>query len=630
MMVAVLGITLDHTRTSNLQQLAVSETVVLNILNMLSRVALFTEEYADLQPYVEEIVTDPHVMQVYITDQNGRIVVSSNTEDVGRSMPVMINKDSRVWHRQEISNASGVLGNVAIKFSHAHLDRTNREALDMGIIIALAGMSIIAIVGLLIGFFMTRKLEKLTLAAQRMADGELDVVCGIRGKDEFAIVGRAFDDMADSIKSYVSELHDSQDALRTAHDELEQRIEERTRELAIARDQADEASRAKSAFLANMSHELRTPLNAIIGYADIIMEEASDRELDPVVPDVRNIRDAGSHLLHLINDILDLSKIEAGKVEFNIAETDIRDMLQAVVVAVQPMIIKNANELLLEVPDDIGSMKVDELKLRQSLLNLLGNAAKFTKQGTITLQVKAYSHDGKPWLDFAVIDTGIGIPEEKLHTLFHEFSQVDNTTTRSYQGTGLGLTISKKLCAMMGGDIAVRSAAGAGCVFTINIPREVSHPLQYHATPLAGKQYQALARRQTPDATRPVARERRSRIARVLVIDNDRHMTNILTRMLSREGFEVIDSDNGTSGVEAARRIIPDAIILDVMLSDTDGWSVLKQLKSDETTGHIPVIILTMAKDDELGISRGASHIIHKPLDQDRMLALLRECVRNV
>ncbi len=628
MMILVLGITLNHTRESNLQQLNVSENVVTNLLGMLSRVALFTEEYADLQPYVKEMVTDPHVVQVVIADQDNRIVVSSKSDTVGRFMPELINDDDRFWRTQEISNASGLLGKVAINFSHVHLTEVNREALDMGMVIAISGMSIIAVVGLLIGFLMTRNLQKLTDAARRMAQGELNVYSGISGSDEFAVLGQAFDHMAASIKSHVHELRQSQDALRHAHDELEQRIRERTRELAIASDRAFEASRVKSAFLANMSHELRTPLNAIIGYADILSEEAADQGFDHVLPDMKHIRDAGSHLLSLINDILDLSKIEAGKVEFHIAETDVNHLIRSAVSTVQPLIVKNQNKLCLEIPEDIGAMHVDELKLRQCLLNLLGNAAKFTHRGTITIRVSSSSDAIRQWVNIDVVDTGIGIPEEKLDRLFMEFSQVDNSHTRSYQGSGLGLTISKKLCVMMGGDIQVDTELGVGSTFTIHLPRDVIDPKQYVPVESVLNRFQPeiVRRQQLSIAETP---ERRSRVATILVIDDDRHMVNILDRMLSRDGFEVVSADCGEQGIMKARKLLPDVIVLDVLLPDTDGWSVLKMIKSDVAISHIPVVILTMSEGAEIGFSLGASHFMHKPLDRDMMLELLRECVRK-
>jgi signal transduction histidine kinase len=230
------------------------------------------------------------------------------------------------------------------------------------------------------------------------------------------------------------------------------------------------ASRHKSDFLSNMSHELRTPLNAIIGYSEMLTEEAEDREQKSFIPDLQKIRASGKHLLELINDILDLSKIEAGKVELFPETFNIKDLIEEVASTVQPLIVKNSNVLAINCADNLGAMYADITKVRQILFNLLSNACKFTELGTITLDAVQDYSEGAVWLSVSVIDTGIGMTEEQMGKLFQPFSQADIQTTRKFGGTGLGLAITRQFCEMMGGDIKVRSEFGRGTAFTVRLP----------------------------------------------------------------------------------------------------------------------------------------------------------------
>ncbi|HEX3210628.1 MAG TPA: ATP-binding protein, partial [Geminicoccaceae bacterium] len=268
-----------------------------------------------------------------------------------------------------------------------------------------------------------------------------------------------------------SEIYEANLRLQRLNDRLEELVRQRTGELAAARDEAVQASQAKSDFLASMSHELRTPLNAIIGYSEMLLEQAEDAGAEGLKPDLEKIRGAGKHLLSLINDILDLSKIEAGKMDIFVEEFDVATMLAEVEAVTRPLIAKNANTFEVRLAPDIGTMRSDQTKVRQNLFNLISNAAKFTDQGRITLDVRRLPGEaGGEWLEFRVSDTGIGMTPAQIAKLFEAFGQADASTARNYGGTGLGLAITKHFCRMLGGEVTVESEHGRGSSFTIRLP----------------------------------------------------------------------------------------------------------------------------------------------------------------
>jgi signal transduction histidine kinase/CheY-like chemotaxis protein len=432
-----------------------------------------------------------------------------------------------------------------------------------------------------------------------------------RSKDELGTLVNSFNGMLERIQEQDRRLEDhrgqleSQVAMRTSE------LMSANNELLIAKERADVSNRAKSSFLANMSHELRTPLNAILLYSELIREEAEEVGQKGILSDARRIETSGRHLLSLINDILDLSKIEAGKMTVNKDTIEVVPLIHEVLNTVGPLALQNANTIAFEADPEVSSIVSDATKLRQSLFNLLSNACKFTKNGQI--KIKAFLANPpeleEAWLHISVEDTGIGISPEQQLRIFNEFIQAEENTTRQFGGTGLGLALSRKFCQILGGDIRLHSELGHGAMFTIVLPlappEEVTDP--------------APAMKVEDPCPVPLPIH-----GPILLIDDDAFLLNALSRLLILDGHEVMTASDGEEGLRVAAESHPGLIVLDVMMPHMDGWSVLKALKADPALAHIPVVMLTILDEAEKGLALGAADYLFKPIDRAQLTNALR------
>jgi signal transduction histidine kinase/CheY-like chemotaxis protein len=555
----------------------------------------------------EKKIRDEKIEYILIFDKKGYLLSHTYVTEMPKELLKLKNGfESTENYRVEKINTDGLsgydivvpimegitqVGTIHMGIKNSYLQNTIQAASSASLKITF----VVAIIGILIALFISRAItgpiNKLTKATAEISMGKLDTRVELRSRDEFGQLASSFNKMVHDLKS-------SKEALEEA------------------RDAADDASRTKSTFLANMSHELRTPLNAIIGYSEMLQEEAEDLGQAVFIPDLQNIHGAGRHLMSLINDVLDLSKIEAGKMDLYLESFELVPMINEVVATVKPLVEKNANTLQVDYADGLGAMRADLTKVRQTLFNLLSNACKFTERGIIALRVARESVDDGHWINFRVSDTGIGMSPEQTSKIFQAFTQVDTSTMRKFGGTGLGLAISRKFCQMMGGEIMVESALGQGSTFTARLPAEVVEPKVGQLPPL--------------EEPTPIALQSSEGAPTVLVIDDDPAARDLMHRFLNKEGLQMIAATSGEEGIRLARELHPVVITLDVLMPGMDGWAVLTALKADPALSNIPVIMVSIMDEKNMGYALGAADYLTKPIDWQRLNVLIKryQCAR--
>jgi signal transduction histidine kinase/DNA-binding response OmpR family regulator len=510
---------------------------------------------------------------------------------------------------RQVSKEGRVVGTVFIRSDLADIHSRFTFAAQV-----LGGIAILVFGFVVLAAFSLQKqistpLLALSEAARKIShDKDFSVRLEPMQGGEIGVLTESLNDMLGQIQSRDAQLLEYQDHLEEQVSQRSEQLLQVNTQLMLAKETAEDASRAKSLFLANMSHELRTPLNAILLYSELLVDEVRERGMGELVGDLDKIQSAGKHLLGLIDDILDLSKIEAGRMTVFLESCELPVMLAEILTTIDPLIHRNRNQLVLDAAPEIPTIHSDIKKLRQILYNLLNNASKFTQDGTITLGVHPDPKDGK-YIIFSVSDTGIGMSPEQVDRIFQEFTQADESTTRKYGGTGLGLTLCRKFAHLMGGSIRVDSETGKGSTFSIRLPKDAP------SAPVVTTRL-----RSTLD---------QAHRGKVLIIDDDPSLRDAVSRMLTKEGFWVAVAADGEHGLRTARSIHPDIITLDIAMPGMDGWQVLASLKEDPELAPIPVVIITIMEDRAKGFTLGAADYLQKPITRDQLLSILSRLLPN-
>lgn len=488
------------------------------------------------------------------------------------------------------------VGQLVVLYRYRSLGRTIADMLPVATILFIVCLAIGVSVANVLKKMVFRPLDGLTDSMQAVRQsGNLKERVEISNDPDFDQIITSYNAMLDDIEARTDELSIAMD------------------QLAVARDQAERANIAKSAFLANMSHELRTPLNAIIGYAEVLRDDLKVAGLERSIEDIGWIYSSSKQLLELINSLLDLSKIEAGKMDLDVHAFDLRKLLREVEATLQPLADKQNNQLTVAVDESIGLVRSDSTKLRQCLLNLGSNACKFTENGFVQLSARVEDDD----LIFEISDTGIGMSEEEMARLFQPFTQSDSSTTRRFGGTGLGLALVKRFTEMLGGTVEISSDVGFGTTFTMRLKQNI---IKSAPKPLLADTHSKTTIHKEVSAEAPAARKK----PLALVMEDEPSAVELLRRLLDRNGYQCVVAGNGQHGIDLAREKEPDIVLLDIGMPVLDGWGVLDSFANDESLRAIPTIVVSVDDRKRLTIERGASDHLVKPVDTDDLETILK------
>jgi signal transduction histidine kinase/CheY-like chemotaxis protein len=593
-------------------------TVLANAIGANSVAPLLFSDPKTAAVTLSALSAEPHIVSACLYDKDGnKFAQHARNVSTPVEFPATPPPEGNVWGKDRLVLSHRIWLNgelVGSLYIHSDMGEISARLEQFLGVIAIVVMAVLIIAWILVSRLqriISAPILKLASTAKQIS---LDKNYSFRAtKDTGGEIGI----MIDGFNTMLQQIEVRDEELRMHREHLEDEVAARTTELVAvnedltaAKEHAEKASRAKSEFLANMSHELRTPLNAIIGYSELLREEMEDLGQKDALPDLAKINSAGKHLLGLINDVLDLSKIEAGKTQLFIENFEVRAMLDELMGSIQPAAAQRNNTLSVECSADLGFMDADVVKMRQVLFNLLSNACKFTENGNIWLEVSRRKDPKGDEIVFWIRDTGIGMTPNQLSRLFQPFNQADASTTRKFGGTGLGLAISQKFCNMMGGHISVESRPGEGSAFTFQLPASQATTVDEDSRGVldAAVMDSEIIDRRT-----------------ILIVDDDAIARDLMSRLLTREGFRVVACDRGHKVLSLAKQHRPIAITLDVMMDDTNGWDVLSALKADSEVADIPVIMISIVDDKNRGYALGATDYLTKPVHPEQLKNILKK-----